>query len=153
MPLSRQVVSQARRQAALILSSKCSSVNSSLISKSNLTRTLSTSTWQHIKTERRGTDDRYSSHHLNFGTDGSQHEDDDIMPLEGSQNKTNLFQGRCSCAEQAKGTECLVWTSHAGAHTGSRRMGQGGVDDDGGDIDDDDDDDSLSRTRASEQWW
>jgi len=58
MSLSRQMVSQARRQAASILSSKCSSVNSSLLSKSKLTRTLSTSTWQHIKTERGGTDDR-----------------------------------------------------------------------------------------------
>merc|ERR1711971_1359741 len=51
MSLSRQmVVSQARRQAASILSSKCST---SLTSNS-----LSTSSWQHIKTERRGTDDR-----------------------------------------------------------------------------------------------
>merc|ERR1711934_882699 len=44
MSLSRQVVSQATR----LVSTKL--VNSS--------RTLSTNTWQHIKTERRGTDDR-----------------------------------------------------------------------------------------------
>ena len=69
-----------------------------------------------------------------------------------SKTRQSFFQGRCSCAEQAKGTECLVWTSHAGAHPGSRRMGQGGVDEDDDDIDDDDDD-SLCRTRASEQWW
>ena len=46
-----------------------------------------------------------------------------------------------------------MWTSHAGAHTGSRRMGQGGVDDDCGGDTDEDDDDSLCRTQASEQWW
>ena len=73
--------------------------------------------------------------------------------LKRSKTRQSFFQGRCSCAEQAKGTECLVWTSHAGAHTGSRRMGQGGVDDDCGGDTDEDDDDSLCRTQASEQWW
>jgi len=58
MSLSCQLASRAtRRQAAsLLLSTKCSPVNSSLPLSG--TRTLSTSTWQHIKTERRGTDDR-----------------------------------------------------------------------------------------------
>ena len=65
------------------------------------------------------------------------------------QNPKDILQGRSSCAEQAKGAECIVRPSHGGADPSSGRMGQGGVGDDCGSQDED----SLCRTQALEQWW